>query len=79
MQSFNVRLANINRVEIDFTDKPEQRLLRIGKRRRLRIGEHSVNKFDSSYNPSRDGRMISQQLRRDRGVGLRSKRAVIQM
>ncbi len=59
MQSVDVSRANVHRVKINFAYEPEQRLLRIGKGRRLRVGEHSVDKLDGPNYTSRDGGMIS--------------------
>lgn len=59
MQSFDVSRANIHRVEINFTYKPEQRFLLIGKSRRLRIGKHAIHQFNGSHFPGHNGRMTS--------------------
>ena len=59
MQNFNVNWADMHRVEINFTYKPEQHLLWIGERRRFRIGKHAIHEFDGSHYSSDDGRMTS--------------------
>lgn len=67
VQRGNIRRSDVHGVVIDFPDKTEKRLFLIRKSGRLRIPYHGINQF-----------LIIQQFRRDRGVRLQSKRAVIQ-
>lgn len=66
VQSIDVRRLNRDRVLVHLADKAKQRLLRIGKLRRLDIFQYALHQFRAA-----------QQFRRDRGVGFRSKRALI--
>lgn len=79
MQSFDIGGANIHRVEIHFPYELEQHLLGIGQSRCSRVNKHPIHQFDGPRKSAERRRMTYQQLRRDRGVGLRSKRAVIQL
>jgi hypothetical protein len=51
---------------IDPVDEPEERLVAVIERRGLEIGHHPVHE-----------RFVTEQLRRNCGVGLDSKRAVV--
>jgi len=68
MQGLKVIGLNGNRIEIDLTDKAQQGFLRFRKRGAIEISEDGIHEF-----------LAAEQFRRDRGVRLGSKRALIEM
>lgn len=66
LDGIDVRLSCLRRIRIDLLDEGKKRLLRFRKRGCGRIAQDRIDQFTTS-----------KQLRRDRGVGANSKRAVI--
>jgi hypothetical protein len=53
---------------VHLSDKPKQNLLRLGEQRGFHVREHARDQFRAA-----------KEFRRDRGVRLRSKRAIVQL
>jgi len=64
----DVRRLNGNGIVVHLSHKPKQNFLRLGERRGFDIREHTRNQLRAA-----------KQFRRDRGVRLRSKRAIVQL
>ena len=67
VQHSHIRRTNVDGVLIDLSNKSEEGLFPIGESGRLRIPDHAFHQFQ-----------IIQQFRRDRGVRLQSKGALIE-
>ena len=68
VEDCDVRWLNRNGIVVHLSHKPEQSFLRLGEQRGFHIREHTRNQFRAA-----------KQFRRDRGVRLRSKRAIVQL
>ena len=68
VESRDVRGLNGNRIVVHLSDKVKQNFLRLGEQRCFDIGEHARHQLG-----------VAEQFRRDRGVGLRSKGASVQV
>jgi len=68
VKRFNISRLDRNGMVVHRANKAKQSLFRLGQKRRLEIYQHACHKLGTS-----------QQFRRDRGVGLRSKRTLVQL
>lgn len=67
MQRFNIGRPDRDRIVVDLTHKPHQRLFIPGECRAFQIGQNAAHKLRAT-----------EQFRRDRGVGVGSKRAPVE-